>query len=252
MVVLFVIIGMCLASFYMVLATRMPNKESIVKGRSHCDSCKHELKYYDLIPVVSFILLKGKCRYCHKKIPVLTVLVEIIMGLLFGAGYYLYGFSYELYAYLIIVSLLVIIFISDFKYLVILDSPLLIGTILIIALKFVYFGYVAGIRSLASAVLLFFFFLLVKLIGDRIFKRESLGWGDVKFSAFMGAVLGIRLGLTSLVIGSLLAMPYALYYISKKEEKEIPYGPFLIAGVFITFVFMDKINYLIDLLLLVN
>ena len=252
MVVLFIIIGMCFASFYMVVATRLTENKSIVKPGSHCDFCKHPLAWYDLIPVISFLSLGGKCRYCHKKMPISTLLIELILGFLFGLGYQLYGFSYELYAYLIIASLGAIIFISDFKYLVILDSPLIISIVLIFILKIVYFGFKTALFSLLSAVCLFAFMLLVKIVGDKVFKREALGWGDVKLSVFMGMVLGIRLGLSSLVLGSMIALPYAFYYIIKKEEKEIPYGPFLILGVFIIFIFMDVFNSFINFIFLID
>ncbi len=88
--------------------------------------------------------------------------------------------------------------------------------------------------------------LIIKIIGDKFYGRESLGWGDVKLALFMGTVLGIKLGFMSLIIGSFIALPYAVYYVIKKEEKEIPYGPFLIIGVFITFIFMRDISLFIN------
>ena len=139
MIILFSIIGICLGSFYCCLAYRLPKNESIIKGVSHCDNCKKNLKFYDLIPIISYLLLRGKCRYCKKNIPVSIFISELATGVLFALGYHLYGISYELFAFLIISSLVVIIFISDFKYLVILDSPLVISSLLIVILKFIYF-----------------------------------------------------------------------------------------------------------------
>lgn len=252
MIVLFFVLGAVLASFYTCLALRLPNDISIIKGRSYCDNCHTTLKALDLIPIFSYIFLGGKCRYCKNKIPIVNLLSEISLGVVFALGYHLYGFSYELYAYLIIASLVLIIFVSDFKYLVILDFPLYICVILILVLKFIYFGLNGFINALISGVVLVLFLLIIKLVGDKVFKRESLGWGDVKLASFMGVVLGIRLGLTSLVLGSFIALPYAIYYVIKKQEKEIPFGPFLILSVFILFVFMDQFDYVIKVLFMIK
>ena len=252
MVVLFFVLGTVFASFYVCLALRWSNDISIVKGRSYCDECHTTLKTLDLIPIFSYIFLGGKCRYCKAKISPINLISEIVLGILFALGYYKFGFSYELYAYLIITSLLLIIFVSDFKYLVILDYPLFISVILILVLKYVYFGFNGFKNALLSGLFLVLFLLIIKLVGDKVFKRESLGWGDVKLALFMGVVLGIRLGLTSLVLGSFLALPYATYYVIKKEEREIPFGPFLILSVFIIFLFMNQIDYLIKVLFMIN
>lgn len=252
MIIIFALLGMVLASFYTVVGLRIPNNESIIKPASHCDNCKKKLNWYELIPVVSYIIQGGKCRKCKKHIPIYTVLIEILSAILFALGYYLYGLSYELYAYLIVVSLLEIIFVSDFKYLVILDGPLFISIVSIVILKFVYFGFIPCVKSIISGLLFFTFLMIVKFCGDKFFKRESLGWGDIKLSIFIGVLLGLKLGLIALVIGSCIALPYAVYYIAKKQEKEIPYGPFLMLGVYIVFVYMDFITNLLNLLLLMG
>lgn len=252
MIVLFFVLGAMLASFYVCLALRLPNDISIVKGRSYCDNCHTTLKALDLIPIISYVLLGGKCRYCKNKISIINLIAELSLGILFALGYFVYGFSYELYAYLIIISLALIIIVSDFKYLVILDFPLFISAFAILVLKYIYFGFDGFKNALLSGVFLVLMLLIIKLIGDKVFKRESLGWGDVKLSLFMGVVLGLRLGLTAIVIGSFIALPYAMYYVSKKQEKEIPFGPFLILGVFLVFIFMDKIDYLIKVLFMIN
>jgi len=251
-IVLFVILGMCLASFYHVLAVRTSNNKSIIKPSSHCDYCKKKLKWYELIPVFSYIIQGGMCNYCHKKLPVSYLLSEILLGFMFGFGYYLYGISYELFAFLIIVSLTTIIIISDFKYLVILDYPLFISTIIILILKYCYFGFTPTLKAVVSGAILVIFMLIIKLIGDRVYKKESLGWGDVKLALFMGCVLGIKLGFVALIIGSFVALPYAIYYVSKKEEKEIPYGPFLISAVLVVFVFMDQLANIINNLFIIE
>ena len=249
--ILFIIIGCVFASFYTVIGMRLSNGESIVKPGSHCNNCNHPLKWYDLIPILSFILLNGKCRYCHKKMDITYILMELLGGFLFGLSYFLYGISYELLASLIISSLIIIIFVSDFKYLIIIDGVVYIGTILIILLKLIYFTPKASLFSLISAILMFLFMLFIKFLGDKIFKRESLGGGDIKLALFIGATLGIKLSLITIVIASFIALPYALYFVSKKKEREVPFGPFLIAATLITFIFTEPItNYIITLFII--
>ena len=241
MIFLIFLYGIVLASFYIVVGLRLPMGESIFGPRSHCDSCKHVLAWYELIPLISYLIQRGKCRECKKEIPKFYFLIELLTGLLFALCFHLYGLSYEFYAGIIIVSVVIIIYVSDFKYMIILDSPLVISTILILLLKYFYFGGIATAKAMISSFLMFMFLLTIKLVADKVFKREALGGGDVKLSLLTGVVLGIKLGLTSMIISSFLAFPYALFSLKKEEEKEIPFGPFLATGLFIVFIFMEPI-----------
>ena len=251
MFILFVILGCVLASFYTALAMRLSNGESIVKPGSHCNICNHPLKWFDLFPVISFILLNGKCRYCHKKLDIYYLVMELIGGFLFGLSFFLYGLSYELIASLTISSLLIIIFVSDFKYLIILDGVVYVGALIIIISKFIFFGFNAAIFSFLSAFIMFGFMYLIKILGDIAFKRESLGGGDIKLALFIGTTLGIKLSLITVVVASFIALPYALYFVSKKKEKEVPFGPFLILATLLTFIFMEPITeYILTLFII--
>lgn len=243
------VIGLVMGSFYTVVGLRIPLNESIIKPRSHCDNCHKELKWYELIPIISWVIEGGRCKKCHSKIPAFYPIIELLTGFLFALSYHLYGISYEFFSMLVISSLLIIILVSDFKYLVILDSPLVIGSILILGLKWYYFGFRTFIVSLISGFCLFLFMFTIKFIGDKIFKRESLGGGDIKLATFFGFTLGIRLSFMAIVLGSFLAFPYALYYVIKSKEKEIPFGPFLIIGMLIIFLLQSLINNFIDLIL---
>ena len=111
-----------------------------------------------------------------------------------------------------------------------------------LGLKFYYFGFHTFLISLCSGILILVFMLIFRYIGNKIFKQESLGGGDVKLSMFFGFVLGIKLSIVSLVIGSFLAFPYAIYCSLSNKQKEIPFGPFLISGLYMVFLFMDAIN----------
>lgn len=244
------IIGAVLGSFYMVVGDRLPNNESIVTPRSHCSKCNHILSWYELIPIVSYIIQRGKCKNCHTKLPISYMLIEILSGTLFALSYYLYGFNYEFFMSIIISSLLIIIYVSDFKYLIINDEPLIIAITLSIITNFVFLGTIKGLYLIISGLVMFIFMYLVKLFGDKAFKRESLGGGDIKLAFFIGCTLGLRLAFVSLIIASFLALPYASYYVVKKQEREIPFGPFLITGVLITFMLSNQIRFVLELIML--
>ena len=249
-VVYMFIIGAVLGSFYMVVGDRLPNNESIVVPRSHCSKCNHTLSWYELIPIVSYIMQGGKCKNCHTKLSISYMLIEILSGTLFALSYYLYGFNYEFFMSIIISSLLIIIYVSDFKYLIINDEPLIIAITLSIITNFVFLGTIKGLYLIISGLVMFIFMYLVKLFGDKAFKRESLGGGDIKLAFFIGCTLGLRLAFVSLIIASFLALPYASYYVVKKQEREIPFGPFLITGVLITFMLSNQIRFVLELIML--
>jgi len=201
--VLLFIIGACLGSFYLVIGKRLPKGENAINARSKCDHCNHILSWWQLLPVVSYIFLRGKCHYCHKRINFLHFLMEITCGGLFVLAYLYFGVSYEMYMMMIVSSLMLIIFVSDFSYYIILDSPLVIGSILVILCKLYYLGMSSLGSALLSGAALFLSMYFVKFIGDIMFKRESLGGGDIKFAFVMGVVLGFRLGLCALILSTL-------------------------------------------------
>ncbi|HOP65701.1 MAG TPA: prepilin peptidase [Bacilli bacterium] len=239
------IFGLLFGSFYLVVATRLPNNKSIVKPRSHCDNCHKQLKWYELIPVFSYIFLRGRCSKCHKKISILNPLMELLTAFLFTLSYYLYGFSYEFAISLIVSSVLVITFISDFKYYIILDSPIIIGSVGLLIIYFINYSFIDVLYKIGEGLIVFLIVFIIKLIGDKVFKRESLGGGDVKLMIFVGLLLGLKLGVIAFSLGAFLALPYALYMTKKVKEKEVPFGPFIILAAFLTFIFQtDIINIL--------
>lgn len=240
MEVLLFIIGACLGSFFLVVGKRLPINEDVLFSRSRCDKCKKELKWYDLIPIFSYVFLKGKCRYCGEKISPLNLIVEIVMGLFFALGYHFIPIGYIFYAYLVLSSLMMLIFISDFSYYIILDSPLIISSFLLFILKFIYFGYKEALISIVSGILLFLVMYLIKIIGDKLFKRESLGGGDIKLAFVIGYALGFRLSLIAIILSSFLALPYSVASLKLQKNNEVPFGPFLVSSLFIVFLFQDK------------
>lgn len=244
------IIGTIMGSFFNVVAHRLSNNESIIKPGSHCESCQHLLKWYELIPIISFLVQGGRCRQCHTKLSWWYPLIEIITGLFYLFSYLYFGLSPDFFISLVISSVLVITCITDFNYLIILDEPLVIGSILIIIITLITSGLVDTLIAILSGLLLFFFMLLVKILGDKAFKRESLGGGDIKLSFFIGLSLGYKLAFVNLVLASLLTLPIAFYYLVKYKDREVPFGPFLIISNFIIFVFASPILEFIDYLIM--
>ena len=247
-ILMFYILGSVLASFYGVVATRLLRGESIVRPGSHCDKCKHPLKWYDLIPGLSFIILKGRCRYCKERLEWWTWVLEISLGIIFALSYYVYGLSYNFYMIIILSSLVVLIFVTDFKEMIILDSPLIISSILIFILKWYYMGLKSAFISIFNGIILFLFMLFIGFLGSKIFKREALGGGDIKLSYVIGASIGIPYGFIALVLSTFLALPYATYALLSTLNREVPFGPFLISATLIVFVFMDKFSYILKVL----
>lgn len=245
------IIGLLFGSFYNVVGMRLPNNESIIFPGSHCENCNHKLSWYENIPLFSYILLKGKCKSCHAKISVWYPAIELFTGMLFLISYYVFGLTTEFFISIIISSLVSIIFVSDINYYIILDSPLVIGSILIIIIKLISFGLKEALISIGSGLLVFGVMYLIMLLGNFIFKKESLGGGDIKLSFVAGLVLGPKLGIMYIVFGAFLAFPYAMYITIRNKENMLPFGPFLISSLLIIYLdynfFLNFINTLFQI-----
>lgn len=179
---------------------------------------------------------------------ILNLFIGVVNALIFLISYYTFGISYEFFATLIIAGLVFIIFISDFKYMIILDSPLVVSAILILILRAYFNGLKDMGVSLLSGLILFLVMLLIAFLGSKLFKREALGGGDIKLAGIIGIILGLKLGLVAIILSSLLALPYAAGAMMLNKDSEVPFGPFLIASMAIVFIFSDKFLNLIAFL----
>ena len=238
--------GLIVGSFLNCVIFRLEKGKSFLKGRSYCPHCKHQLVWRDLIPVLSFIILKRRCRYCKKLISWQYPLVEMATGILFVIiiNTQLSAINYQLSIisciyYLLIVSFLIIIFIYDLKHFIILDKVLFPA----IAVSFLYLiinNQLSIINYFLSALGASTFFLLIYLFS----KGKCLGFGDVKLAILLGLFLGwsrIILALfLSFVIGGIIGL--GLIILSKKKLKsEVPFAPFLIFGTLIAFFWGEQI-----------
>ncbi len=223
------IFGLILGSFLNCLLWRMYKGESFVSGRSYCPSCRHDLSFWDLFPLFSFLFLKGKCRYCKSKISYQYPLVELAVAVLFLFVYIQVGITMEMFFLWTIMFLFVAIFVYDLKYYIVPDSFILIG----IVTSFLWIIFSSwDISYLLSAIGASLFFFLIWFFS----KGLAMGFGDVKLAFFLGLLLGYPNIITGVFLGFLFGavIGTVMMLLQKKQLKsEIPFAPFLIAGSFI-------------------
>ena len=248
MLYLIFIIGAIFGSFYGVVGTRLPEERSIVKPGSHCEKCGHVLKWYENIPILSYILLGGLCKKCKEPIGSIYFLMELLSGALFALCYKVFGLTPNFFLAVIVASLVIIIFVSDSKYMIINDSPLVVSVILIFLIKWYDVGIINALMSLVTGLVIFGVAYLLRLFGYLAFKQEALGGGDIKLSFVAGMLVGIKLGIIYIVLASFLAFPYALYITFKNKDNMLPFGPFLVSSLLIVFLNMNTINQVLKIL----
>ena len=248
MLYLIFIIGAIFGSFYGVVGTRLPEERSIVKPGSHCEKCGHVLKWYENIPILSYILLGGLCKKCKEPIGSIYFLMELLSGALFALCYKVFGICPNFFLAVIVSSLVIIIFVSDSKYMIINDSPLVVSAILIFLIKWYDAGMVDALMSLVSGLVIFGVAYLLRLFGYLVFKQEALGGGDIKLSFIAGMLVGVKLGIVYIVLASFLAFPYAVYITLKNKDNMLPFGPFLVSSLLIVFLNMNILNDMLKVL----
>ena len=225
--ILFFIIGAIMGSFYHVVATRLSNDESIIKPGSHCPKCNHFLSWYENIPIISYILLKGKFKKCHSKIPISYWVVEVVTGLLFSACYHSFGLSVELLIALVFVSSLIIVIVSDIEYMIILDEVLIASSLIIILIYIFGVSLEEAAYHIYAGIGAFIAMYALKILGDKAFKKESLGGGDIKLMFLFGLVLGFPMSICTIFLATFIAFPVAILILFSNKENIIPFGPFL-------------------------
>jgi len=245
---LFFILGTIFGSFYNVVGYRVPKGESLLYPSSHCTKCNHKLGVLELIPILSFIFLGGKCKVCKEKISFFYPFFELSSGILFALSYYVFGFSLECLLSIVFISMLLIIIISDYQTMIIPDSILIIFSAMIIIIKFFIFGIEETGIFLLHGLASFVFMLLLKLFGDFLFKKESMGGGDIKLLGVFGLMLGFPMAVVSIFIAAIIGLPISLIMLKKNSSHEIPFGPFLaIAAILIVLLRLD-INFIINII----
>lgn len=239
------LLGLFIGSFLNVLIDRLPKEESI-KGRSHCEKCKKTLKWYDLIPLLSFIMLKGKCRYCSAPLSFYYPIIELTTGIMFALTFYFFGIMnhelriMDLGYYLFLISGLIVIFFVDLKYGIIPDKIIFPA----IVVSFIYLFFIHNslfLIHLFSAFGASLFFLLLFLVT----QGRGMGFGDVKFAFLMGLILGfpnIIIGLyAAFLTGAIVGCILVLWRKKRIRGTAIPFGPFLAIGTLSAIFFGGKL-----------
>ncbi len=236
----FFIFGLIFGSFFNVVATRIPKNESIVFPKSHCDICNHTLKWYELIPILSFLFQKGKCKNCGHKLSIMYPFSELATGLLFLVSFYSFGFSLDLIISLTLVSTFIVIIISDINYLMIPDRFIVIPSIIVFIVTLIDKGILNSLIQVGYGILAFLLMYLVMLLGNKMFQKESLGGADIKLMFLVGLTLDAMLSIVVIFLASFIALPVSIFLLIKNKEHIIPFGPFLMIGLLI--VYFTKLN----------
>ncbi|TET42371.1 MAG: prepilin peptidase [Dehalococcoidia bacterium] len=254
-IVVAAVLGMLVGSFLNVCIDRLPRNESIVNPPSHCEACDHRLTIKDLVPLFSFLRLKGRCRYCQASIPQRLFWVELSTAIIFAFLYWSYGLSLEVGIMTFYACLFIVFSVVDLKHGLILNKVLYPGMVvaLLIAIllpqpPWIPQLWVHGLLNFVlGGAIGFVVFLLLALI-----SRGGIGFGDVKLAALIGLATGFPLVFLALILGAILGGIAAIILLAtkKKGRKEaIPFGPFLAVAAMVTLLWGNSIlNWYVGLM----
>lgn len=230
--------GLTLGSFYNVVGLRVPVGKSIVAPRSACPTCGHQLRAFELVPVLSYVLQGGKCRVCKTGISPIYPIYELLCGVMFATAPLVVGWTSELIIALTLISLLIIILVSDVAYMIIPDKVLLVFAGIFL-LERIFIPITPWWGSLIGAAIGFSLLLAIAVI-----SKGGMGGGDIKLFALLGFVLGTKTVLLAFFLSTLLGALIGIIGLSIgvfKRKKPIPFGPFIATGSMIAYYYGDMI-----------
>ncbi|MGG3842158.1 prepilin peptidase [Anoxybacillus kestanbolensis] len=235
MIVFVSVLGLLLGSFYNVVGLRVPKGESIVAPRSHCPSCKRTLTAFELIPVVSYVLQKGKCRACSARISFVYPFVELSTAILFTLAPLFVGWSAEIVVSWTLISLFVIIFVSDVHYMVIPNRILLFFAPLLLIERITLAPLTPWWDSLLGSFVGFMMLFLIALV-----SKGGMGGGDIKLFAVIGLALGVKLTVLAFFLSTFVGTMFGLIGMAighVKRGEPMPFGPAIVVGTLIAYFF---------------
>lgn len=245
--IVFFLLGLFVGSFLGVLVDRIPKEKQVLTGRSECEFCHKKLEWYELIPLISYVLQRGKCRVCEHKLSIFYPTIEISTGVLFGVTLLFVSnqglTAYSLLFFLFIASVLIVIFFTDLKYGII-PNKIVFPSILITFVWVITHERYLILNHLSTALFSSMFLALIAYIYYLVRKKESLGGGDIKMAFLMGLFLGFPDVVTAFYIAFLTGAAYSLILIlwgRLKLKDAIPFGPFLVFGTLVTFFLGEQI-----------
>lgn len=244
LVVLFALLGLAVGSFLNVCCDRLPVRQSIVSPASHCDSCGRRLAAGDLVPVLSYIWLRGHCRQCNARIPLRQPVVELVTAALFGLLAWRYGLSLQLGMAAVYSCVFVIVFVTDIEHGLILDVVTYpaMGLAFLFSFLWPHTGWpaIGALSALLGGAVGFALLLMPYLL-----SREGMGGGDVKLAALIGLATGFPLVVLALAMAILAAGLLAIVLLlsrRKTRKQTVPFGPFLAAGAMLTLVYGGEMS----------
>lgn len=236
--------GLVIGSFLNVLIYRLPRGKQFVKGRSVCPHCGNTIKWYHNIPLVSYIVLLGRCAYCRKAISIRYPLVELLNGLGYSYFFFGHGWSIELAVLAFLTSALIVIFFIDLEHQIIPDLVTLPGMVIGLAVSLIP-GGITPVQSLIGLLVGGGALYLIAVLGDWLFKKESMGGGDVKMAAMLGAFLGwekvLLVFMASAVIGLVVSVALMAFSAKLRRTRVVPFGPFIALAAVLAIIWGDKL-----------
>ncbi|MHB1454472.1 MAG: prepilin peptidase [Saccharofermentanales bacterium] len=235
--------GLIMGSFFNVCIYRIPEGLSVISPPSHCGSCNHRLSALDLIPIVSWLALGRKCRYCRAPIAWRYPLVELLTGILYVLLFIKFGLSWELPFYIVFISLMIMVAFIDIDHMIIPDRFVLIGLALGIGSLFMPWA-ISWKDALIGAVIGGGSLLIADVAGRVFFKKDGMGFGDVKLMAMAGIFLGIRRTSVAFLLAVWIAAIVGIILLrirNKNTDHYMPFGPFLALGCTLSILFGNEI-----------
>ena len=233
------LVGLMIGSFLNVCTLRWPEDESAVFPGSHCPKCGEPIRWYDNVPVLGYVLLRGRCRACREPISLQYPLVELATGLVWTGMFSYAGLSFEALRGTLLLTILFGIALTDARFYIIPDQFSLGGLVLGLGLAFLP-GGIDALDALIGAIVGFGLLGSVAVVGKWMLKKDAMGLGDIKMMAMVGAFLGWAGVLLTVFLGALLG---AVIFgpISYKTKKLVPFGIFLAAAAAISYGFGSEI-----------
>ena len=242
-IIIIIVSGFVWGSFLNVLIYRIPRDMSLVKPASSCPHCRKKIKVYDNIPIISYLTLGGKCRYCKAKIPFSYPLVEFLTPLSFVLIYSQHSLSFFFFASCLFASAMIVLGFIDFYHMIIPDEITMPG--LVLALAYSFFREDVNItQALIGAVSGAGFLLLVYGAYLLLRKKEGLGMGDVTMMLLIGAYLGLGQAFFTLILASFVGAMVGvivIFFRKKDFQYSLPFGTFLAPAAFFSLLWGEKI-----------
>lgn len=233
--------GLIIGSFLNVCICRLPEKESISYPPSHCTDCKHRLGVWDLIPLVSYLSLKGKCRYCKAQISLQYPIIELLNGIGYGFAVYYFGFTIQALLVCFFISIMLVLTVIDLKYMVLPTSVIIVGSVGVLLIRgveaYLFRGGDYFIQALLGGAIGYGLFASVYYIALLGFKKEGMGYGDVRYLGMVGLFTSPKLVCLVLFLSALIGSIWGgVLYLKHKESYAFPLGPSIsIAAVIVLF-----------------